>query len=66
VTQPTQRAKSFWRGSLAFDEKAIGYTDDGGYLFNTATPGNSNAGHDYGTKLSTAEKRDLVEYLKTL
>jgi hypothetical protein len=28
--------------------------------------GNSNAGHDYGTKLSAEEKRELMEYLKTL
>jgi hypothetical protein len=66
MTQPAQRSKTFRRGSRAFDEKAIGYTDDGTYLFNTATAGNSNAGHEYGTKLSTAEKRDLIEYLKTL
>ena len=44
----------------------MGYTDDGAYQFNTTTAGNSNAGHDYGTKLSPAEKRDLMEYLKTL
>ena len=44
----------------------MGYTDDGPYLFDTSTTGNSNSGHDYGTKLSTAEKYDLIEYLKTL
>jgi len=27
--------------------------------------GNSNAGHEYGTALSAAEKDDLVEFLKT-
>jgi hypothetical protein len=58
--------ESFGRGSRAFHEKAIGYADDGTYLFNTAITGNSSAGHDYGTKLSTAEKRDLIEYFKTL
>ena len=26
----------------------------------------SNAGHDYGTDLTQAQKRDLIEYLKTL
>jgi hypothetical protein len=29
-------------------------------------PGNSNAGHDYGSSLSRNEKRELIEYLKTL
>jgi hypothetical protein len=66
LTQPAQRAKSFRRGSRVFDEKTMGYTDDGTYLFNTGTPGNSNSGHDYGTKLLAPEKRDLIEYLKTL
>src|SRR5207302_555189 len=49
-----------------FDEKEMGYTDDGDYLLDTACNGNSNSGHDYGTKLSENEKRDLIEYLKTL
>jgi hypothetical protein len=33
MTQPAQRSKTFRRGSRAFDEKAIGYTDDGTYGF---------------------------------
>ena len=33
--------------------------------FDVSRPGNSNAGHTYGTTLSPAEKRALVEYLKT-
>ena len=66
LTEPTQRAKTFRRGSRVFDENKLGYIDAGVYLFNTATTGNSNSGHDYGTKLSTDEKRDLIEYLKTL
>jgi hypothetical protein len=43
----------------------MGYTDDGFYVLDTAGSGNSNSGHDYGTKLSENEKRDLIEYLKT-
>ena len=66
LTEPTQRPKTFRRGSRAFDETEMGYTDGGAYLFNTATTGNSNSGHDYGTRLSPQEKRDLIEYLKTL
>jgi hypothetical protein len=44
----------------------MGYTDEGAYVFDTTMSGNSNSGHDYGTKLSDDEKRDLIEYLKTL
>jgi hypothetical protein len=66
LTEPAQRAKTFHRGSRLFDEKEMGYTDAGAYLFDTSASGNSNAGHDYGTKLSASEKRDLIEYLKTL
>ncbi len=66
LTSPGQRAKTFHRGSRVFDEKEMGYTDEGAYVLDTAGSGNSNSGHDYGTKLSENEKRDLIEYLKTL
>ncbi len=66
LTSPAQRAKTFHRGSRVFDEKDMGYTDDGTYVLDAAGSGNSNAGHDYGTTLSENEKRDLIEYLKTL
>jgi hypothetical protein len=32
----------------------------------TNIPGNSNQGHAYGVNLSEIEKKDLIEYLKTL
>ena len=54
------------RGSTRFDPAVLGYTDEGAYLFNTGTPGNSNAGHDYGTDLSPNDRQELIEYLKTL
>jgi hypothetical protein len=66
LTSPPQRAKTFHRGSRVFDEKEMGYTDEGVYVLDTNGSGNSNSGHDYGTKLSENEKRDLIEYLKTL
>jgi len=66
LTSPAQRAKTFHRGSRVLDEKEMGYTDDGIYVFDTGASGNSNSGHDYGTKLTENEKRDLLEYLKTL
>jgi hypothetical protein len=38
----------------------------GAFLFDTRLPGNSNAGHNYGTDLSEREKAALIEYIKTL
>jgi hypothetical protein len=66
LTAPAQRAKNFRRGSQEFDPTQMGYTDAGVYVFDTEGEGNSNSGHDYGTKLSADEKRALIEYLKTL
>jgi mono/diheme cytochrome c family protein len=37
-----------------------------GWLYDTAERGNGNGGHLYGTGLTDAEKRALVEYLKTI
>ena len=66
LTAPANRAKSFHRGSRTFDEKTMGYTDEGAYVFDTAGSGNSNSGHNYGTDLTSDQKHDLIEYLKTL
>src|SRR5712691_466454 len=65
LTPPPARAKSFHRGSRQYDAVQMGYTDDGPYTLDTGSPGNSSAGHDYGTDLTDAQKRDLIEYLKT-
>jgi processive rubber oxygenase RoxA-like protein len=37
-----------------------------GFVFDTRLPGNSNQGHDFGTSLSAAEKRDLLAFLNSL
>lgn len=66
LNSPGQRAKMFHRGSRVFDENEMGYIDEGFYVLDTAGSGNSNSGHDYGTKLSDNDKHDLIEYLKTL
>jgi len=66
LTSPAQRAKTFHRGSQEYDANQMGYTDAGVYVFDTAGEGNSNSGHDYGTKLPAEQKRELMEYLKTL
>jgi hypothetical protein len=44
----------------------MGYMDEGHYVVDTTKAESSNAGHDYGTALSADEKRDLIEFLKTL
>jgi hypothetical protein len=66
LTPPDARAKSFHRGSHVYDPAQMGYTDEGTYVLDTTIPGSSNSGHTYGTTLSDAEKRELIEYLKTL
>lgn len=66
LTTPAQRMKTFKRGSQEYDANQMGYTDAGVYVFDTGSEGNSNSGHDYGTKLSSEQKRELMEYLKTL
>jgi cytochrome c peroxidase len=37
-----------------------------GFVLDTRVPGNRNHGHEYGTALSQAEKRDLIAFLETL
>jgi hypothetical protein len=36
------------------------------FMFDTTVSGNHATGHDYGTGLSADERRDLIEYMKTL
>jgi hypothetical protein len=66
LTPPAQRAKTFHRGSQDYDTAQMGYTDAGAYVFDTSSRGNANTGHNYGTALTADQKRDLLEYLKTL
>ena len=52
-----------------FDPVTVGFETEevpGAFLFDTSQPGNSNAGHEFGTKLSDTERWELIEYLKTL
>ncbi|HVZ74864.1 MAG TPA: hypothetical protein VHJ20_20925 [Polyangia bacterium] len=37
-----------------------------GFVFDTRLPGNRNTGHEFGTKLTRAEKDDLVAFLESL
>ena len=70
-----ERSGTFYIGSWEYDTERVGYVnrpEPGAFLVDTTLPGNSNAGHEYGTgadglaPLSKAEVWALLEYLKTL
>ena len=67
-----KRPRLFWRGYDVFDGTRVGFESMGaeakriGTPFDVTKPGNSNAGHTYGTMLSPDQKRALLEYLKSL
>lgn len=70
---PAQRATTFYRGNNLLNAHDLGFVSDlpqenGLHFapFDTRQPGNSNAGHLYGTELSDQDKRAIIEYLKTL
>ena len=66
------RPRGFWRGYDVYDPVKVGFISEGGQAesvgtyYDTARPGNSNAGHTYGADLPTDSRRALLEYLKTL
>ncbi len=69
LQSPSQRAIEFSVGSREFDPVNVGFKTESlpdGFKFDTRVPGNSNAGHEYGTTLTDAEKWELIEFLKTL
>lgn len=70
LLQPAdQRPKKFAVGQREFDPVRVGYVATPAKMvweFDTAISGNRNTGHEFGTRLTDAEKWDLVEYLKTL
>ena len=67
---PEQRPRRFRTGPLLFDAERIGLSTNTVGLpttdFDTTQPGNSNAGHRFGTDLAASDKRALLEFLKTL
>lgn len=68
---PATRRTTFYTGRVEFDAEAVGLgrkilSTEQVSLLDTRLPGNSNAGHLYGTGLSHGDKLDLIEYLKTL
>ena len=69
---PAERRPYFSVGTREFDPVNVGFSGDADapgnmMTFWTDVRGNSNAGHDYGNaQLTSAQRRALVEYLKTL
>ena len=66
---PQERPVRFFVGARQLDTKRVGLlsvSDPMHTLFDTTLPGNSNQGHAYGTELSSAERQDLIEFLKSL
>lgn len=52
--------------AVAAREQAGAERAPAGFTYDTSQPGNSNAGHEFGTRLPDTDKRDLLEYLKRL
>jgi hypothetical protein len=69
---PDRRPPVFYTGSTVYDQERMGFMWSGSgpgagvFRFETRLPGNGSGGHDYGTALTDAEKRDLLEYLKKM
>lgn len=64
-----QRIKRFNVGSTELDIANVGFANVSGertMLFDTALPGNSNAGHEYGTSLRADQVEALLEYIRSL
>ena len=72
LTKPDQRVKRFFVGSRQYDPESVGFrsleSESGVSFFalDTSLKGNSNSGHPFGTDMGDEEKRQLIEYLKTL
>lgn len=65
----SQRPAKFFVGSRNYDPVRLGYMNEQDALriftFDTTQPGNSNAGHEYGTSLSEDQKMQLLEFMKS-
>jgi hypothetical protein len=69
---PAQRPAKFAVGTRNFDPTKVGYdtaptAPGNSFTYDTSLPGNSNKGHVYGVgALSDIQRRELLEYLKSL
>ncbi len=63
------RPQVFYIGSRDFDAEKVGISTKEGpgtFRFDTSIQGNWRNGHEFGTSLPVQQKKDLLEYLKTL
>src|SRR5262249_40077152 len=74
LQRPSARPEVFYIGYDVYDFTNMGFVTAGadaeryGWRYDTTRKGNGNSGHEghaYGTDLSDADKRALIEYLKT-
>jgi cytochrome c peroxidase len=67
-----ERPKVFYRGYDVYDPENVGFVSQGpeaqriGTRYDVGERASGNQGHEYGVKLSAAEKDALIEYLKSL
>jgi mono/diheme cytochrome c family protein len=73
-----ERPKAFYLGNREYDPVNVGYRTEefpGGFKLDTSIRGNSNSGHEFnngsgqgiiGPLLTPDERRELIEYLKSL
>jgi len=71
LKRPNERSQAVFKvGSREFDPVKVGFKTDTGEDFNPTLPGNFNTGHDYGHEdgrsFSEAERKQLIEYMKSL
>jgi hypothetical protein len=71
----SKKRPSFWSRDFdnpEYDYNTLGWkyskvdSVQGTTIYNTTLPGYGNYGHNYGDKLSTRERKAIIEYLKTL
>ncbi len=67
---PAERPRAFYIGCKDYDVEKMGLkcngTEPHAFRLDTRLPGNSNAGHEYGTNLSAQQRSEVIEFLKTL
>jgi mono/diheme cytochrome c family protein len=73
LLEPKARRTHFFRGDDVYDWERVGFRADVArekgrtyFPYDTTKPGNGNGGHLYGSELSVAEKKALLEFLKSL
>ena len=72
LTPAANRPKVFWRGYDVYDTDNVGFVSQGpeaerfGTRTETTLKSGDNRGHEFGVDLVEADKRSLLEYLKSL